>query len=1183
MKKLILLLASIIMCVKVNAQSTAINLKSITHNGVTDTVDLGPIIVDNTNKVVVSGNKKINYTQYDASTQQQISNGIMTWTATFNLSTQKCWVTAATSDASGNIYLTGGIATGTTNGVDLWVAKYSGTGSQIWYNTFNGNNSTTDFGIAIILDATNNVYVTGSTDASLAASDIVTIKYDGSTGSQVWETTFDYNGYIDFSTSMSFAGTGLYVSGASAASYADWDIVTVEYNPANGAQINYTLTTNPGGNQDKAYSMATDTLGNIYVAGTSWNSNNGSYDISIQKLDTALNMQWIQFYDGGYNLDDAGINVALDDSLHIYVVGTGYYQDTTLSSLILLKYDNSGNRMWAKKKRPQANGSSAEGIRVKVKNMNEIFVGGNFTSNNNQDIGFLRYDRFGNQNLEKFHNGSQNGKDKFLDIALGDSDYVYISGRVYDTGNLDSNIVLTYQYKDFNPTAQGDSMMKYTSDELIVGFHPKTIKLSKINNKEITYGRLGDFVQDSTCNKINAKFGASTYCQDWTVRKIFPQTQADSISIGRLGDSIRIPKFYANLLLNIPSGYSLTATRDTIRKVKPDVYYSDHNLLIQLTSANDPLYSSQHSVHSTTLYPNAHINADSAWAITSGDPSIKVGVYDSGVDFTHEDFAGINSGGLDYMSGNIQGLPLTNTDNDNHGISVAGIIGARRNNSKGIAGIAAGDVDSAKIGVSVYDMRIYNNGYLIGMQGLANAMYKGSTGTNIGGFGLHVMNNSYYISVNDKDTMTYPLIQDQLVYANQNSVAWVGTKQNWYLTNTKWATYPADWNPEISSGVGMSGNNGNNCSVPSNSANCGATNLFGYNLDFVAPGTASTVISPTVQQFQQPNGYAFRSGTSFAAPHVSSLMGLMMSYWNKPAPNDWNNLVHEDCENIIKRNCTDLANATYSESPNFDSVSGAGRINAYKTLKSMNKNYYRIRHIDKNHAITYSTTVVQISSAAPKYWKGFIGLNPQYTPSYVPMPFNAGTYTSEIYEITTYITYSLNPSETILDSWPFYKGCRGWAPDTVTPRPGRPYWAKIMSANNTTAVMKTYMWKNLNNGYYYPADWQYLHGSITLFTYDSTGTVGEHELAKQNLQQDFQVYPNPSFSEFKLSFYTEHYNLLNYQIFDILGREIRRETIKPFFGKNIIDISFKGAYGVYILKVYDRGKLVYTQKLIKNE
>ncbi|MEZ4849167.1 MAG: S8 family serine peptidase [Bacteroidia bacterium] len=107
-----------------------------------------------------------------------------------------------------------------------------------------------------------------------------------------------------------------------------------------------------------------------------------------------------------------------------------------------------------------------------------------------------------------------------------------------------------------------------------------------------------------------------------------------------------------------------------------------------LSTPNDSLYSQeQPNLHPTTAYPYAHINMESAWEIETGKSHVKVGVYDSGIKYTHEDFGdgtfagSVIDGGKDYYN-NSPGIPIQNLSNPDlggHGTNVAGIIGAVTN------------------------------------------------------------------------------------------------------------------------------------------------------------------------------------------------------------------------------------------------------------------------------------------------------------------------------------------------------------------------------------------------------------------------------------------------------------------------------------------------------------------------
>ena len=103
----------------------------------------------------------------------------------------------------------------------------------------------------------------------------------------------------------------------------------------------------------------------------------------------------------------------------------------------------------------------------------------------------------------------------------------------------------------------------------------------------------------------------------------------------------------------------------------------------------------------------ADVNASGLWSIVSSAPKVLVAVLDSRLDFAHEDLVGIAWSNPGEIPGN--GLDddgndwdFVNADNDpaddqNHGSHVAGIIAARRDNDKGLAGLARWNTGSAPI------------------------------------------------------------------------------------------------------------------------------------------------------------------------------------------------------------------------------------------------------------------------------------------------------------------------------------------------------------------------------------------------------------------------------------------------------------------------------------------------------
>ena len=92
---------------------------------------------------------------------------------------------------------------------------------------------------------------------------------------------------------------------------------------------------------------------------------------------------------------------------------------------------------------------------------------------------------------------------------------------------------------------------------------------------------------------------------------------------------------------------------------------------------NDPYYPLQWSL--------AKINAQAAWSVSAGSPSMIVAVVDTGVDLGHPDLSGRLVAGYNCVK---DGAPLQ--DDHGHGTHVAGTIAATANNGVGVVGVAWG-------------------------------------------------------------------------------------------------------------------------------------------------------------------------------------------------------------------------------------------------------------------------------------------------------------------------------------------------------------------------------------------------------------------------------------------------------------------------------------------------------------
>ena len=652
-------------------------------------------------------------------------------------------------------------------------------------------------------------------------------------------------------------------------------------------------------------------------------------------------------------------------------------------------------------------------------------------------------------------------------------------------------------------------------------------------------------------------------------------TGKDSLTTTRQGDVKKVPKFYCTIVVNMPvfsSPMSLQQACTNLNTLKPYVYYAEYNWGFKMASGivpNDWHYANQYAIHSNTVFPNAHVNADTAWAVAHGDPGVKVGIFDSGLQMSHEDLVGLPTGGKDFSNLN---WPYLNNDVDGHGTQMAGIIGATRNNLLGVCGIAGNNDSTGTTGVTIYDCKVVTldavgGDSLIGLDKIAYAMHYSCRGDS-SGFAINVANQSIASDAHNQVDSLFKnkTFQDQLVFACRNGVAVTAAKS--FFGNLALPCYPADWNPEIVSCIGGSGTNGERAlklagSSPLN--NCQGNVNWGYNIDFVAPAATTLVATTDSGNNSDYNPTGFGSA---ACSHVAGTYALMMSYFNQPST-PWDHLLHEDCENILRRTATDLTLATYSETAGWDRASGWGRINISRAIREINRQHYRFRHINTAHATSHSSSVSMWASNVPIHW-----------PAYDNM--TAGTYLTDIYEFTTTLHYTLTPTESIIDYWPMYKECYGWSNDTAHLSVDKPYYAKIVSVNNTTAVLKLYYYYNQAYQQYEPASPTGVTSAITLYTYDSGNTgVGIRE--NTNATTQFRIRPNPNNGQFYITFGADADSDVSYKLFDLLGRELSAGNYRSHYGENNISVNIGDfPQGIYLINVYESGRMIYNQKVIKH-
>jgi hypothetical protein len=338
------------------------------------------------------------------------------------------YVYGISTDASGNVVVTGsfesstmtiGSTTLTNSGVflydaDIFVVKYDPSGNVLWAKSEGGA-----AGHGVSTDASRNVVVTGrffsptmtigsTTLTNAGSADIFVVKYDpsgnvlwakseGGTGQEyVYGISTDASGNIVVtgsfeSPTMTVGSTTLTKSGSGA------DIFVVKYDPS-GNVLWAKSAGGAGGEWGRG--ISTDAIGNIFITGfftspsitlgsTTLTKSGSGDDIFVVKYDLSGNVLWAK--SAGGTGDDGGLGISTDASGNAFA--TGFFSSPTMTigsttltnsgglgddnDIFVVKYDPSGNVLWAKSEGGNANDETS-GISTDASG--NVVVTGFFTS-----------------------------------------------------------------------------------------------------------------------------------------------------------------------------------------------------------------------------------------------------------------------------------------------------------------------------------------------------------------------------------------------------------------------------------------------------------------------------------------------------------------------------------------------------------------------------------------------------------------------------------------------------------------------------------------------------------------------------------------------------------------------------------------------------------------------------------
>ena len=228
-----------------------------------------------------------------------------------------------------------------TSHEDFLTGKYSTTGVEQWYQSWNGPGNANDRAVAIAVDTAGSAYVTGksSTDTSTTGHfQFATVKYASDTGAKVWDARYDGTGRGNMPVAIALGASAVYVTGSSQNSAGNDDYATVAYGVSGGNQLWVTRYDGPAGKNDDPADIAVLPYGMILVTGTSIDAADKGDYLTLRYRDDGAE-DWVSWYNSPFDNDDQGKSLAFDSHSNPLVLGNSYGDGKY--DMVTVKYDSS--------------------------------------------------------------------------------------------------------------------------------------------------------------------------------------------------------------------------------------------------------------------------------------------------------------------------------------------------------------------------------------------------------------------------------------------------------------------------------------------------------------------------------------------------------------------------------------------------------------------------------------------------------------------------------------------------------------------------------------------------------------------------------------------------------------------------------------------------------------------------
>lgn len=350
-------------------------------------------------------------------------------------------------DNSRNVYVTGTSFRNTDQGVlgSINTVKYDSNGKQLWVVSYSNDLPNTSlFARAATVDDAGNIYVTGTSSEADGKNAIIVFKYD-SNGHRVWIARYQQPGseYSDSSAITLDEYGNLYITGNF---YFDnsgeSNYLSLKYD--NGGHLLWAVTYDGPAHNDTAYKLVVDNNSNVYVSGKSLQSGTFNFDYATIKYDPNGKELWVARYNGPGNNYDVPHDLKLDSTGNVVVTGESDGSDG-MREYATIKYNSNGQQLWISRYNAP-DGASSLPSSLTIDDEGNVYVTGQSSNYpNGTDYATIKYDSNGHELWVARYKGTGSGQASAIFVDNGGN--VYVTGTcsldgqyvTYDTIEYDQN------------------------------------------------------------------------------------------------------------------------------------------------------------------------------------------------------------------------------------------------------------------------------------------------------------------------------------------------------------------------------------------------------------------------------------------------------------------------------------------------------------------------------------------------------------------------------------------------------------------------------------------------------------------------------------------------------------------------------------------------------------------------